>query len=147
MTDTDSRPLGLPNSIPSEFLLSAQAAPPRTLCDILDASAARYPDAPAIDDGDQILTYAQLTAVVRRGAARLEQLGVRRGSRVGIRMPSGSRDLYTAILSVLYAGGAYVPVDADDPEERATLVFGEAKVDAIADADGCLLYTSDAADE
>ncbi|OBA34372.1 amino acid adenylation protein [Gordonia sp. 852002-51296_SCH5728562-b] len=126
----------MPHSIPAEFLLSAKAAPARTLCDILDATTARHPDAPAIDDGDQILTYSQLSAVVRRGAARLAQLGVRRGSRVGIRMPSGSRDLYTAILSVLYAGAAYVPVDADDPEERATLVFGEAKVDAIADADG-----------
>ena len=133
---TQSADTGLPHSIPAEFLLSAQAAPPRTLCDILDATTQRYPDAPAIDDGDQILTYTQLSAVVRRGAARLAHLGVRRGSRVGIRMPSGSRDLYTAILSVLYAGAAYVPVDADDPEERATLVFGEAKVDAIADADG-----------
>ena len=136
MIETDPSPLGLPHSIPVEFLLSDKAAPARTLCDILDATAARHPDAPAIDDGDQILTYSQLSAVVRRGAARLAQLGVRRGSRVGIRMPSGSRDLYTAILSVLYAGAAYVPVDADDPEERATLVFGEAKVDAIADADG-----------
>ena len=51
-------------------------------------------------------------------------------------MPSGSRDLYVAILATLYAGAAYVPVDADDPDERAELVFGEAEVDAIVDADG-----------
>ncbi|UAK36608.1 amino acid adenylation domain-containing protein [Gordonia bronchialis] len=122
--------------IPPQFLLSTQAAAPRSLCDVLSETAARFPDAPAIDDGDQALSYTQLVAVVRRAAVRLTEAGVGRGSRVGIRMPSGSRDLYVAILSTLYAGAAYVPVDADDPEERATLVFGEARVDAIIDADG-----------
>ena len=43
----------------------------------------------------------------------------------------GPANLYVAILSVLAAGAAYVPVDADDPDERAELVFGEAKVAAI----------------
>ena len=57
--------------------------------------------------------------------------GVGRGDRVGIRMASGSYALYTAILATLATGAAYVPVDADDPEERAALVFGEAQVVAI----------------
>ena len=119
------------NQIPDHYLLSGQASPPRTLCDILDATAANHPDAPAIDDGDITLSYRELLAVVRRTASRLQAAGVRRGGRVGVRMPSGSRDLYIAILGTVYAGAAYVPVDADDPEERATLVFGEAGVDAI----------------
>ncbi|MFT4393343.1 Pls/PosA family non-ribosomal peptide synthetase [Gordonia lacunae] len=122
--------------IPPQFLLSAQADPPRTLCDVLTATARAHPDAAAIDDGEMTLTYGQLLAVVRRTVARLGEVGVGRGSRVGIRMPSGSRDLYVAILATLYAGAAYVPVDADDPDERAELVFGEAGVDAIVDADG-----------
>jgi non-ribosomal peptide synthetase-like protein len=46
-------------------------------------------------------------------------------------MPSGSYSLYAAILAVLAAGAAYVPVDADDPHERAELVFGEADVVAV----------------
>ncbi|MFW0793668.1 Pls/PosA family non-ribosomal peptide synthetase [Gordonia sp. CPCC 205515] len=122
--------------IPSQFLLSSQASAPRTLCDVLDETIASHPDAPAIDDGDQTLSYGQLGVLVRRGAERLATAGVGRGGRVGIRMPSGSRDLYVTILSTLYAGAAYVPVDADDPDERAELVFGEAKVDAIVDAHG-----------
>ena len=56
--------------------------------------------------------------------------GVQAGDRVGIRMPSGHRSLYVAILSTLAAGAAYVPVDADDPDERARVVFGEASVAA-----------------
>ena len=43
-------------------------------------------------------------------------------------MPSGSYALYVAILATLASGAAYVPVDADDPDERAALVFGEADV-------------------
>ena len=46
-------------------------------------------------------------------------------------MPSGSYALYVAILATLATGAAYVPVDADDPDERAELVFGEAGVVAV----------------
>ena len=57
--------------------------------------------------------------------------GIGRGDRIGIRMPSGSYALYVAILATLATGAAYVPVDADDPDERAALVFGEANVVAV----------------
>ena len=122
--------------IPPQYLLSAQASAPRTLCDILTETARAHPDAPAIDDGDMVLTYAELIAVVRRGADWLRLQGIGRRARVGIRMPSGSRDLYVSILSTLFAGASYVPVDADDPDERAELVFSEARVAGILDADG-----------
>ncbi|MFZ2512223.1 MAG: amino acid adenylation domain-containing protein, partial [Gordonia sp. (in: high G+C Gram-positive bacteria)] len=123
-------------SVPAEFLLADQATTPRTLIDVVLATAAAHPDAPAIDDGDAVLTYDELIAVVRRLAGRLDAIGIGRGDRLGIRMPSGHRDLYIAILATLYTGAAYVPVDADDPDERAQLVFGEAQVDAIIDAKG-----------
>lgn len=125
-----------PVRIPRQYLLGDQAPAPRTLCDLLAATARTHPDAPAIDDGDQIVSYSELIALVRRVARRLGEIGIGRGDRVGIRMPSGDRHLYIAILATLYAGAAYVPVDADDPEERARLVFGEADVDAVIDAEG-----------
>jgi non-ribosomal peptide synthetase-like protein len=117
--------------IPVEYLRSPQAPEPRTLVDVLTATAEAHPDAPAIDDGDTTLSYAELLEEVHRGAQWLGDLGVGAGDRVGIRMPSGSHGLYSSILSVLAAGAAYVPVDADDPDERAELVFGEAQVAAI----------------
>ena len=43
-------------------------------------------------------------------------------------MSSGTADLYLAILGVLAAGAAYVPVDVDDPDERATTIWEEADV-------------------
>src|SRR6185312_7563914 len=115
-----------------EYLDRRSAATlPRTLIDILRETAARFPEASAIEDADGALSYGELLAQVWRTAARLHEQGVRRGDRVGVRMPSGDRQLYLSILGVLAAGAAYVPVDADDPQERADLVFGEAGVRGV----------------
>ena len=117
--------------VPTQYLLSNHAPSPRTLVDILHDTAARYPDAAAIDDGTVQLTYSEVIGDIRAGSRWLSARGIGRGDRVGIRMPSGSYSLYLAILSVLAAGAAYVPVDADDPDERAELVFTEAGVAGV----------------
>ena len=113
-----------------------EAAPPRTLVDILRATAAAHPDASAIEDASGAISYRELMARTVRVAGSLAAAGVRRGDRVGIRMRSGTKELYIAILGVLAAGAAYVPVDADDPQERADLVFGEARVRGIISGTG-----------
>jgi non-ribosomal peptide synthetase-like protein len=121
----------------SEIFRAAGRAPaPRTLLDILRASTLTWPDASALDDGEGALSYRELMARVIAAAARLKVAGVRRGDRVGVRMASGSRELYVSILAVIAAGAAYVPVDADDPEERAELVFREAAVRGVISGDG-----------
>ncbi|APT85507.1 Pls/PosA family non-ribosomal peptide synthetase [Corynebacterium aquilae] len=126
------------NSPPPQFLLQSRAPAPRTLVEILQRTAADFPDAAAIDDGS-VLTYQELVDEVFTTAEWLASVGIGRGDRVGIRMPSGSRNLYIAILSTLAAGAAYVPVDADDPDERAEIVFGQAGVSAIFTGDGLKL--------
>jgi non-ribosomal peptide synthetase-like protein len=117
--------------IPAQYVLSPFAPEPRTLIDILYATAGRHPDAPALDDGTIQLTYAELVADIEESVGWLAARGIGRGDRIGIRMPSGSYALYVAILATLATGAAYVPVDADDPDERAELVFTEANVVAI----------------
>ncbi|WP_328745863.1 amino acid adenylation domain-containing protein [Streptomyces sp. NBC_00285] len=112
----------------------APAASPRTLVDVFDASVRSYPDELALDDGTARLTYRALAVEVERLRLRLSEAGVGLGDRVGVRVPSGTNDLYVAILAVLAAGAAYVPVDAEDPDERAELVFGEAEVRAVVGA-------------
>ncbi|MFJ4486392.1 Pls/PosA family non-ribosomal peptide synthetase [Streptomyces longwoodensis] len=107
------------------------AASPRTLLDVFDASVRAHPDEPALDDGAARLTYRALAAEVERLRRRLAAAGVGRGDRVGVRVPSGTNALYVTILAVLAVGAAYVPVDAEDPDERAELVFGEAGVRAV----------------
>ena len=107
------------------------ASPERTLVDILIATAQRFPEEPALDDGIGVLSYRDLLAHVDALAEQLVGHGVGHGSRVGIRMSSGTNDLYIAVLATLWAGAAYVPVDADDPEERISLVLGEAAVTVV----------------
>ncbi len=122
-------------SVPQQYLLRDLAPRPRTLWDIITTTAEIHPEAAALDDGE-IITYAELVHEAQLWATELHVNGVRRGDRIGIRMTSGKRDLYLAILSTLAAGAAYVPVDADDPEERAEMVFGEADIDGLFSDDG-----------
>ena len=103
----------------------------RTLLDVLATTTAHHPTAAAIDAGGRVLSYRALTDEVEAQRAALAAAGIGVGDRVGVRVPSGTADLYVSILAVLAAGAAYVPVDADDPDERAELVFGEAGVCAV----------------
>ena len=116
--------------------LRSQAPAPRTLVQILRETATRCPESAALEDAAGALSYAELLAEVEALAGSLRTAGVRRGDRVGVRLPSGSRGLYLAILGVIAAAAAYVPVDADDPMERADLVFAEAQVVGVLAADG-----------
>ncbi|HET9657398.1 MAG TPA: Pls/PosA family non-ribosomal peptide synthetase, partial [Kineosporiaceae bacterium] len=110
---------------------AGRAAAPRTLVDVFQETVCSHPDAAAMDDGNTALTYRQLSAAVDATADRLRRAGIGRGDRVGVRMASGTFELYTSILAVLTVGAAYVPVDLDDPQERAALVFSEAGVTAV----------------
>ncbi|WP_372434258.1 Pls/PosA family non-ribosomal peptide synthetase [Micromonospora luteifusca] len=110
---------------------SSSAPVRRTLVDILDETVRAHPAADALDDGATALTYRELADEVEAVRLSLARHGIGRGDRVGVRISSGTAELYLAILGVLAAGAAYVPVDADDPEERAELVFAEAGVAAV----------------
>ncbi len=114
-------------------------APGRTLVDILDAAVRRHPRAPALDaptgaaEGGPhtVLDYRGLRAAAGAVASGLAERGIGPGDRVGVRLPSGTAELYTAILGVLCAGAAYVPVDVDDPDERAAMIWADAQVCAV----------------
>ncbi|MFI9460710.1 Pls/PosA family non-ribosomal peptide synthetase [Streptomyces xiamenensis] len=110
---------------------SAPPARERTLLDVLRESVTRWPEAIALDDGGEPLSYRDLDRRVTEVARRLHRAGVGAGDRVGVRIPSGGADLYIGVLGVLAAGAAYVPVDAEDPAERAELVWREAGVCAV----------------
>ncbi|BDZ42222.1 hypothetical protein GCM10025865_15210 [Paraoerskovia sediminicola] len=125
-------------------LLAGRRAPqPRTLLDVLRSTGRSHPDALALDDGERSLTYAELATELGRRAGALVDQGVGPGDRVGVRATSGRVDLYLSILAVLTAGAAYVPVDKDDPDERAELVFTEARVRAVLGDDGHLAVRPD----
>ncbi|WP_073920060.1 amino acid adenylation domain-containing protein [Streptomyces sp. CB00455] len=96
--------------------------------------AARTPDAVAVVDGGEQLTYGQLDGRANRLAHHLRAAGVGPGHLVGLSM-NRTADLVVAILGILKAGGCYVPFDPAYPTDRlrfmaedagvATLVVGE----------------------
>jgi amino acid adenylation domain-containing protein len=79
------------------------------------------PDAPAVMDGDTVLTYAELDALTSSLAARLIEDGLRIEDAVAVQIPRGYRAI-AAFLAVLKAGGCYVPVDPDYPAARQQLM-------------------------
>nr|WP_281356474.1 amino acid adenylation domain-containing protein [Amycolatopsis anabasis] len=82
------------------------------------AHAARNPDAPAALWGaDGELTYGELADRALRIAAHLAERGVRPGDTVAVSLPKGP-DQVAAVLGVLAAGGAYVPIGVDQPPAR-----------------------------
>ncbi|TDD61598.1 hypothetical protein E1263_06835 [Kribbella antibiotica] len=115
----------------SAVLRGGPAPEPRTLLDIFAATVEAHPAASALDDGSVVLSYAGVAARVASLSNQLRSAGIGRGDRVGIRMPAGSVDIYLAILAVLHAGAAYVPIDIDDPQSRADEVWQLAGVRGV----------------
>lgn len=114
----------------------------QTLVEIVHQAMAQHPQAVAIDqDGDQ-LTYGQFAAVLSEQLTQLQQAGIGRGDRVGIFVPSGSFQVYVAILAVVVAGATYVPVDVEDGRDYAQAVWEAAEVTAVYQPDLTLNFRS-----
>ncbi|WP_144635207.1 non-ribosomal peptide synthetase [Bordetella genomosp. 13] len=82
-----------------------------------EAQATRTPDAVALVNGDQSLSYTELNRRANRLAHRLAELGVGPDVQVGIALPR-SAAMVVGLLGILKAGGAYVPLDPDYPAQR-----------------------------
>ncbi|WP_327117754.1 amino acid adenylation domain-containing protein [Nocardia sp. NBC_01730] len=100
--------------------------PDETLVGLFDTQVAAAPDALAIVCGAVRLSYAQLDARVNRLARHLISLGVGPESVVALAIPR-SIDLVVAMYAVAKAGGAYLPLDPDQPLERLQWVLDAAR--------------------
>jgi non-ribosomal peptide synthetase-like protein len=103
---------------PRTFLQpGAGSSPTALLHELFRQTAAAYPDETAVVCRGVTWTYRDLDLASDRLARRLRHAGVRRGDHVGLLLPR-SGDVYVALLAVLKAGAAYVPLDPDYPAER-----------------------------
>ncbi len=109
---------------------------PACLHEMVAATVARTPDAVAVTCDDRELTYAELDRRANGLAHRLRQLGVGPETVVPVLLDR-SEDLMVAVLGVLKAGGAFMPLDSAQPAQRMA-----AMLDDVPDAPVCVTHQS-----
>ncbi len=110
----------------SGFNATAHALPETTLVELLQQGMDRDPHAPALVSGNTGLDYATLEARSFALAAQLRGMGVGPGSVVAVALPR-SLELVVALVAVLRAGAAYLPLDLAHPDERLARILASAQ--------------------
>ncbi len=100
---------------------------PLLLHQLIESQVQKTPHGVALEFGDQYLTYAQLNAKANRLAHRLIELGVSRETVVGLYLERGI-DQVVAVLAVLKAGGAFLPLEVHHPQARLNLILEQGRV-------------------
>lgn len=107
-------------------MLDTTTTPPlSTITGSICSTARQFPDSLAIATSEQCLSYQELTAWMYRGSASLRDAGVLPGDLVAIHLPRDIR-LVPAILAILHAGAAYLPIDMTLPPGRQRAILDAA---------------------
>lgn len=116
---TESTPDALQVLLPQEFPAAVDhaVAAGGNIIELFLRQAQDTPDASALSTATEHFTYRELRDAAARLAAELATQGVGPETVVALAMPRSSRSIIS-ILGVLYAGGAYVPVDVTAPSAR-----------------------------
>ena len=112
-----------------EWNATAADYPDGSVVDFIEAQAARTPTAIAVEYEDQSLTYEELNRRANR-IARVLGAEDPRADFVGVYMDR-SLDMVVALLSVVKAGLAYVPIDPEYPAERCRHMVKDSGIAAI----------------
>ncbi|MGI8744126.1 MAG: non-ribosomal peptide synthetase [Bryobacteraceae bacterium] len=103
----------------------------------MSAQALAAPQAEALSDGTERLTYQDLERRANQLAHRLNAMGVQREAPVGLLM-SRSPKAVVGSLGILKAGAAYLPLDASYPADRLAFMLSEAQVQVVVTEEACL---------
>ena len=98
----------------------------RLFPELFEEQVERVPEAAAAIFEDQSLTYLELNARANRLARYLRHRGVGLETKVGICLDR-SLDLLVAMLGVMKAGGAYIPLDPHYPPDRLAFMFRDSE--------------------
>ncbi|HEY6748837.1 MAG TPA: amino acid adenylation domain-containing protein [Mycobacteriales bacterium] len=109
------------------------------VADLVEAQVRRNPDAPAVADDGVLLSYAELNERANRIAHALIRRGIGPEQIVAV-LADRSAELVAALLAVLKAGAAYLPIDPAYPAERIATMLADA-------APAIVLTTNGAADD
>ncbi|MGH3428308.1 MAG: amino acid adenylation domain-containing protein, partial [Mycobacteriales bacterium] len=117
-----------------EYNDTTQEMPATTLPVLFEQQVARTPDHTAVVFEDTTISYAQLNARANQLARLLIDRGIGPEQFVALALPR-SVDMVVALLAVLKAGGAYLPIDPDYPAARIEFMLHDAHP-------ACLLTTT-----
>ncbi|MBB5622466.1 amino acid adenylation domain-containing protein [Pedobacter cryoconitis] len=110
----------------------------KTVVDLFEAQVSQTPDAVAVDCYGTSLTYKELNAKANQLSHDLINKGVKANTIVALFIDR-SIDMIISILAIIKAGGAYLPLDIDAPEERNKLLLEDS-------ATSLLITTTDLSD-
>ncbi|WP_454674051.1 amino acid adenylation domain-containing protein [Achromobacter pestifer] len=123
----------LPEEVRQSLLSQGDGGAARRVLSVperLAAQAAATPDAPALAMGDSKLTYAELDARTNQLAHALRAAGSGAETRVGVLM-TRSVEMVVALLGVMKAGAAYVPIDPELPADRLSYLFEDSQASLL----------------
>lgn len=105
---------------------------PRELCvhAVFEEQVARTPDKTAIIDKEKQFSYRELNELANSLARCLVGMGISPGSLVGISL-NRSIEMVVALLGILKAGAAYVPLDPTYPEHRLGFLIEDSQVGVV----------------
>ncbi|NLW45808.1 MAG: amino acid adenylation domain-containing protein, partial [Firmicutes bacterium] len=98
----------------------------RTIYELFEAQVEQNPNHPAVIFAEQQLTYLELNRKANQLARVLRKKGVTRDSIVGILLER-SPEMMIGLMATLKAGGAYLPISPEYPEERITYMLQDSK--------------------
>lgn len=104
--------------------------PPECLHQLFEQQTSRTPDSTAVSYEGRSLNYRQLNEQAEQLACHLKRFGVGTDTVVGLAMER-SIEMVIAMLGILKAGAAYLPLEPDYPKERLDMLAAEARVNLI----------------
>ncbi len=110
-----------------------ETSPAALLHELFERQAEARPAQPALVCAGESVSYADLERRANQLARFLRKLGVGRGDCVGLLLPR-SLEVYVALLGILKAGAAYVPLDPDYPAERVGFILSDCQARALVTA-------------
>lgn len=103
---------------------------PVTVPDLVEQQVGRTPRAPAVVCGGTVVSYAELNERANRLARLLQARGLGPEDTVGLLLPR-SVDLVVAVVGVMKAGAAYLPMDTGYPADRIAFMCADADVACV----------------
>ncbi|WP_257236992.1 non-ribosomal peptide synthetase [Nostoc sp. 'Peltigera malacea cyanobiont' DB3992] len=111
---------------------NTQADYPQDKCihQLFEEKVQQYPDSIAVNFANEQLTYQELNTRSNKLAHHLQKIGVCSEVLVGICV-SQSIEMIIGLLGIMKAGGAYIPLDSNYPQERLNFMLEDAQISVL----------------